>query len=222
MPSMPMTSLPAALTFSSSPPSEVSALAVSAAAVVSAAVPDASPPQPVSAAVVSVKASKMCIRDSLKGQHRTEAPRLPLHQGVAGVFRQAGVDDPRDLRLELEPFGQRQRVFLGAIHPHSESLDAPQQQPRVKGCQIRADGLADLPQAGGEGGVLDDRKARQRVIEMCIRDRYGFQTGRVPASAPAGFRRCSWYRPWCRTRRSRSSDRRTAPPQHPELRFRCV
>src|SRR5581483_2228218 len=73
--------------------------------------------------------------------HAAEVPHLARGDRVAGVARQAGVEDALDARVLLECSGDLRRVEAVLPHPHCERLDPAQDEPAVERAWYRAERL---------------------------------------------------------------------------------
>ena len=93
--------------------------------------------------------------------HPAEVPHLPRGDRVAGVRRQAGVEDARDARVPLEEGGDRGGVRAVPIHPHGERLHAAQHEPRVERPGYRAERLLQEREPLGESRRRSSRRSRR-------------------------------------------------------------
>ena len=100
-----------------------------------------------------------------EGEHRARALRhVFLGEAVILVARQAGIADPRDLRMLREPFGDRLRVVAMALHAQRQRLDAGEDQERVERRERRAH-VAQAEHAAGDGeGEIAERLVQHDAV----------------------------------------------------------
>ena len=152
-----------------------------------------------------------------EGDHAAEVAHLPARDVVAGMVRQAGVEDALDAGMSVEELGDPPCVLAVLAHPHRERLDPAQDEPRSRTGPVprraTSAGRRGAPRArrrssrrsrrsrrcGRRGTWSSSARPRRRrgraaaagtALRTCCR-RPGARRRRAPPLRPCGCRRCS-------------------------------
>ncbi|KAB8760612.1 hypothetical protein FH972_026604 [Carpinus fangiana] len=125
-------------------------------------------------AVDDLRAGGLAALDA-KGEHAAEAAgEVLLGQGVRGVRLEAGVRDPRDVLVLLEPLGQGDGVAGVALAAQAERLGAEQQLLGGEGVQGGAQVAQDLDaHADGKGDRAKGVPELEAVVALAGLDKLG-------------------------------------------------
>ena len=84
---------------------------------------------------------------------------------VAGMSRQAGVEDRRHFGMLAQPFGDRLGVGHMLAHAHAQRADAPNQQPAIEGARYGTEVVLPVGDARAQlGRARDDGAADQVAV----------------------------------------------------------